>query len=270
VTLSRPDGRRVSIEGFYRGGSTWQFRFAPWLLGRWTWTARLGDGVHSAEHRGSFLVVPGSSPGFVQRSPFNRYRWTFSDGRPYDPIGLQDCTVAVYTSNPLTGFGFDGIDGLPRWTSLEPYLTAYASAGFNLYRWGPNNCSFGLADRIDPSGNVYSQSGGVYADRLMSALRRHGFRVEFVLFGLKGPAFPEINLPEVGTRPARADRMVVRVDAPQVAGDRRVPRVRNAGLVHQLPEVDPRAVPVDDVADISLDGRHLGRIAGAVRERRAP
>ena len=71
----------------------------------------------------------------MELSPFNRFRWTFSNGRPYAPIGLQDCTVTVYTDNPLTGFGFDGGQGTPpRWTSLEPYLTTYAAAGFDLFR----------------------------------------------------------------------------------------------------------------------------------------
>lgn len=189
VTLAGPDGRVVSIGGFYAGGSTWKFRFAPDTLGRWSWRAHLSDRAHAVTHRGSFVAVSGGH-GFVRRSPYNPYRWTFSDGRPFDPIGLQDCTVPVYTGNPLTGFGFDGGLGTPpRWTSLEPYLTTYAAAGFELFRWGPDNCSFGLADRIDPSGNVYSQQGGVYADELIAALRRHGFRVEFVLFGPQ-PPFP--------------------------------------------------------------------------------
>jgi len=48
-----------------------------------------------------------------------------------------DCTVAIYTVNPLTGLAFDGgQDTPPRWTSLEPYLTTFAAAGFTLFRWG--------------------------------------------------------------------------------------------------------------------------------------
>lgn len=188
--LRAPDGHAVEIGGFYAGGSTWKFRFAPTVLGRWTWSARIADTTHAVTRRGSFTVVPGGSPGFVRESPDNRFRWTFTNGQPYDPIGLQDCTVAVYTDNPLTGLGFDGGQGVPpRWTSLEPYLNTFAAAGFNLFRWGPNNCSFGLYDRIGPGGNVYSQQGGVYADQLVAALRRHGFRVEFVLFGRR-PPFP--------------------------------------------------------------------------------
>ena len=190
VRLRAPDGRTVEIAGFYAGGSIWKFRFAPTEPGRWSWTARIADPAHAVTYRGSFTAVRGSYPGFVQRSPYNRFRWTFANGRPFDPIGLQDCTVAVYTDDPLTGLGFDGgAETPPRWTSIEPYLTTFAAAGFDLFRWGPNNCSFGLYDRIGPGGNVYSQRGGAYADRLLAALRRHGFRVEFVLFGSR-PPFP--------------------------------------------------------------------------------
>jgi Domain of unknown function (DUF5060) len=190
VQMRAPDGRTVGIGGFYAGGGAWKFRLAPTELGRWSWTARIADRAHAATHRGTFQVVPGPSPGFVRQSPYNRYRWTFTNGRPFDAIGLQDCTVAIYTDNPLTGFGFDGGQGTPpRWTSLEPYLTTFAAAGFDLFRWGPNNCSFALYDRIAPAGNVYSQQGGAYADQLLRSLRRHGFRVEFVLFG-GNPPFP--------------------------------------------------------------------------------
>lgn len=190
VTLTGPGGGTVSVGGFYVGGSTWMFRFAPPTLSTWHWSARITDGTHGVTRLGSFLAVDGGLPGFVRRSPHNRFRWAFSDGEPYEPIGLQDCTITVYTDNPLTGFGFDGGQGTPpSWTSLDPYLQAYAAAGFNLFRWGPDNCSFRLYDRITPGGNVYSQEGGAYADQLVAALRRHGFRVEFVLFGFE-PSFP--------------------------------------------------------------------------------
>ena len=190
VHLHAPSGRTLVIDGFYAGGSTWTFRFAPTEVGRWVWTARIADRLHAVTHRGSFTVVLGRSPGFVRQSPFDRYRWTFTNGQPFNAVGIQDCTVKVYTDNPLTGFGFDGGQAPPpRWTSLEPYLTTFAAAGFNLFRWGPNNCSFGLYDRIAPGGNVYSGPGGAYADQLMASLRRHGFCVEFVLFGSR-PPFP--------------------------------------------------------------------------------
>jgi hypothetical protein len=196
VTLTGPAGRRVEIGGFDAGDGTWRFRFAPAALGTWRWQAHVTGGPHPVGRGGSFVAVRGSSPGFVRRSPYDRYRWTFTDGSSFSALGMEDCTVSVHTPNPLDDFGFDGGSGVPpRWAILEPYLDAYAAAGFDLFRWGPDNCSFPLYDRIDPSGNVYSVQNAVYADTLVSSLRRHGFRIEFVLFG-SHPPFPDATTPQ--------------------------------------------------------------------------
>jgi hypothetical protein len=250
VTLTAPDGRHVSIGGFYAGGTTWKFRFAPWRVGRWAWTARIADSAHAVTHRGNFVVVPGASPGFVVRSPFNRFRWAFSNGKPYHPIGLQDCTVAVYTDNPLTGLGFDGGHGTPpRWTSLEPYLTTFAAAGFNLFRWGPNNCSFGLYDRIDSAGNVYSRQGGDYTDRLVTLLHRHAFRIELVLFGRKLPfasGFESAAQFAAVERYVRymVDRFGASVDFWELTNEATVPSGWITSVARYLRSVDPYRRPI--------------------------
>ena len=250
ATLRAPDGRRVAIGGFYAGGTTWKLRFAPSQLGRWSWTARIADRAHGVTQRGSFQVVRGPSSGFVERSPFDRFRWTFSNGRPYDPIGLQDCTVTVYTDNPLTGLGFDGGPGTPlRWTSLEPYLATFAAAGFDLFRWGPDNCSFGLFDRIDPSGNVYSLQGGTYADQLATALRRHGFRIEFVLFGSRVPfasGFQDAAQLAAVERYMRyvVDRFGAYVDFWELTNEVREPTAWITSVARYLRSVDPYHHPI--------------------------
>ncbi len=249
VSLTGPAGRKVAIGGFYSGGGTWTFRFAPDSVGTWRWTARVADGSHAAVRSGSFRVVAGSSPGFVRRNPANPYRWTFSDGESYDPIGLQDCTVTVYTDDPLTGFGFDGGQGTPaRWTSLEPYVTTFAATGLNLFRWGPSNCSFGLYDRIDPSGNVYSLRGGAEADRLVASLRRHGFRVEFVLFGRMTPFTTDTTGPELAALERYVKYVVERygaaVDFWELLNETTASDAWYAGITAYLRRIDPYRHPV--------------------------
>src|SRR5690348_2015777 len=64
VDVTGPDGRTTEIGGFYAGSNTWTFRFAPWQLGRWSWTAHLRDRSHAVTHHGNFVVVPGGH-GFV-------------------------------------------------------------------------------------------------------------------------------------------------------------------------------------------------------------
>jgi hypothetical protein len=90
-----------------------------------------------------------------------------------------------------------GLDGGPRpthtgggtTTSLGNYLTAYQQAGFNLFRWSVDNCSFKLWNVISPSGNRYLETEGKWGDQLLTSLRQHSFRVHLGVFGF-APAFP--------------------------------------------------------------------------------
>jgi hypothetical protein len=198
VTLRSPAGRPYKVGGFYAAANTWKFRFAPPQAGRWSWTARIVDGARTGVFKGSFVVTRGTSSGFVRRSPFNRFRWAFPNGAPYYPIGLNDCTVPDENDDPLAKWGLDGGFRAPgqhigRIVGIDTYMKAYSSAGFDLFRWGPDNCSFRLYDRISPEGNVYSLKGGGDADRLFATLRRYGFRIEMVLFGSSPPFTSEAD-----------------------------------------------------------------------------
>jgi hypothetical protein len=80
VRLTAPSGRTFAIGGFYAAPGRWEFRFAQPEAGKWTWTARIGDGTHASSQRGSFVALAEKSPGFVRRSPYNRFRWTLGSG----------------------------------------------------------------------------------------------------------------------------------------------------------------------------------------------
>lgn len=188
VKLLSPSRKPYRIGGFYSGRGIWKFRFAPAETGRWIWTGRVREGSRSRSYRGGFTVVRGSSPGFVRRSPFNSLRWTFDNRTPYYPIGLNECTKDLALAN----WGLDGdfrANGQEagQQVDMTTYLRTYGAAGFNLFRWGPDNCSYGLFDRIDPSGNALSRAGGAATDLLFQRLRRSGFRIEMVLFGSNPP-----------------------------------------------------------------------------------
>ncbi len=191
VHLLSPTRKAYAVGGFYEGRSNWKFRFAPSELGRWHWRARVRGGTLRGPSSGAFDVVRSASPGFVRISPYNPLRWTFANGTPYYPIGLNECTNVQNRRAELWGLdgGFRvGPEHSPgRLVDIDTYMRAYSSAGFNLFRWGPDNCSFALYERIDPAGNVYSESGMAAADRLFKTLRRYGFRIEMVLFGSSPP-----------------------------------------------------------------------------------
>jgi hypothetical protein len=252
VVLTGPGGRHVSIGGFYAGGSTWEFRFAPTTTGVWHWRWRVADRTHSAASSGSFQAVPGG-PGFVRVNPYNRFRWTFDDGAPFYPVGLQDCTVTLLSPNPLAKWGLDGgFTGgdyihLGRWVDMNTYLSTYSRAGFDLWRWGSNNCSFSLYTTISPAGNVYSVSGGRWADTLFSTLRRYGFRIELVLFGNE-PPFPNANAAEMAAieRYARyvADRYGAYADFWELMNEATVPDAWYTQVGSYLHRIDPYHHPI--------------------------
>jgi Domain of unknown function (DUF5060) len=191
VQLVSPSGKKFDVGGFYVSRNRWMFRFAPSELGVWHWNAAATGAAPPSRRTGRFDVVKSSSPGFVRPNRGNLGRWIFTNGSPYYAIGLNDCTGAEGKRAALWGLdgGFrQGPGHSPgRLVGSSSYMKAYSSAGFNLFRWGPDNCSFALYDKIDPAGNVYSQAGMAATDVLFQTLRRYGFRIEMVLFGSSPP-----------------------------------------------------------------------------------
>src|SRR5262249_62326430 len=116
-------------------------------------------------------------------------------------------------------------------------------------RWGPSNCSFGLYDRIDPAGNAYSRQGGAYADQLVASLRRHGFRVEFVLFGRRPPFPSGFATPAEAAAVERyvrygVDRHGASVDFWELATEATLPASWVATVARYLRSVDPYRHPI--------------------------
>jgi hypothetical protein len=193
VRLTSPSGRRHRTGGFYYGPNRWKARFSPSEIGRWSWRARIADGRRRATFRGAFRVVPAGGRGFVRKSRYNRFRWTFSDGSPYYPLGIGDCLLdASPSGSPLDNWGLDGGlrrhgDHRGRVVGMRTYMRAYARAKVNLFRWSVDNCSFRLHRTIGQGGNVYLQREGRWGDELVQGLRRHGFRVYMAIFGSNPP-----------------------------------------------------------------------------------
>lgn len=189
MRLTSPTGRTFQVGGFYHDANHWMARFVPSEVGHWSWRAQISDGSRTAPYQGTFRVTAGGGPGFVRASPYNRFRWTFTSGVPYYPVGIGECLLSLSrSSSPLGNWGLDGgfrpagthTNG--RLVGMDTYLRAYAQAGVNLFRWSVGNCSFPLYQTIDPGGNVYLQSGGILGDQLVQHLRRHGLRVYMTIF----------------------------------------------------------------------------------------
>jgi hypothetical protein len=180
TVFTAPNGVQHRIGGFYYGGDLWKVRFRPDEPGRWTYTyVMTGTGGFHMQGSGAFDAVPSELEGPVRRHPENLHRWVFANGRPYFPIGLQDCI------NPrrarLRNMVIDGETrpARPRQISPDEYFAIYGQAGFNLFRFSQRNCSHSLYDDLDH----YREDESLATDQLLATAREHGFRTVFGLFG---------------------------------------------------------------------------------------
>jgi hypothetical protein len=192
TVFTAPDGRQRAIKGFYYGGGVWKVRFRPDQEGSWTYAYKTtSDEGLRKEGTGEFQCTTSDADGPVRRNLENSHRWIFANGKPYFPIGIQDC-IGTSGSKPTV----DSIDGEGRGegrqVSQEDYFSIYGKAGFNLFRFSQKNCSYPLYDDLDN----YRETESLATDELLSLARDHGLRVMFGFFGNHLDAVP-------GSRPFR-------------------------------------------------------------------
>jgi hypothetical protein len=96
--FTSPSGNIVSVEGFYEGDGTWRLRFAPPEEGEWKYLLR-GEGMEIIR-RGSMIVGPAKSRGFIGIHRDNPYAFSYSDGTPFFPMG--DTCYGLFDDSPIT------------------------------------------------------------------------------------------------------------------------------------------------------------------------
>lgn len=178
-----PNGAQHSIKGFFYGGDLWKIRFRPDQTGNWSYSYTFSS-KNGFQKRGSgvFRSTPSRDDGPVRSNPQNQYRWVFASGKPYFPVGLEECVYIRH--DQLAGTGIDGEDrNHPgRGISWDDYFSLYGQSRFNLFRFSQKNCSYSLFDDLDH----YLVTQSILTDRLLSSAREHGFRVMFGFFGIHG------------------------------------------------------------------------------------
>jgi hypothetical protein len=175
-----PRGVSRHVKGFFYGSNLWKVRFRPDEPGSWTYSyAMTGKGRFSKRGTGVFACTPSDAEGPVVRNPENPHRWIFANGRPYFPLGLQDC-VGV-REGKLSEAAVDGGTRKEggRIITWDEYFSLYGQAGFNLLRFSQRNCSIPLFDDLDH----YREDESIATDELLSTAGKHGFRVMFGFFG---------------------------------------------------------------------------------------
>ena len=191
ATLKSPSGVAHRVLGFYYSKDLWKIRFRPDEIGAWTYSYTFaGAGGFRRQGSGTFLCLPSQADGPVRRNPDNRFRWIFADGKPFFPIGLQDC-IRMNGGGRTRDLVIDGEDRKHpgRRVSPDDYLLIYAQAGFNLLRFSQKNCSYSLMDDLDH----YRVAESLATDDLLSSAYRHGFRVMFGFFGFYGKQQSDIR-----------------------------------------------------------------------------
>jgi uncharacterized protein DUF5060 len=183
TTLTSPTGNEHRVKGFFYGKDLWRVRFRPDEAGPWTYsfTFTSTEGFRK-QGTGTFLCLPSDHDGPVQRNPVDRFRWVFASGKPFFPVGLQDCIHL--DGEGIKDLVVDGEDRKHpgRRVSPDAYFSLYGQAGFNLLRFSQKNCSYSLMDDL----GHYRVTESIATDDLLSSARKNGFRVMFGFFGFYG------------------------------------------------------------------------------------
>ncbi len=196
VTFTGPD--TITVSGFFYDQGIWKVRFAPPAAGSWTYQLTFKTPDTTFTDTGSFACNVSTTKGFLKKDPSDPFRLLFADGTLFNGIGLEDCELDFNNNgSPLNNFGFDGgfrtAGYQGSFANLETYMKAYGvqGAGFNLYRWTTDNCSFRLYQTIAAAGNTYDVNDGKFGDTLVRALRENKLRIWLTLFNT--PVFNDIT-----------------------------------------------------------------------------
>lgn len=191
-TFTDPDGKKITVNGFYHSKDLFMVRIAPDIAGIWKYSLAIESPVIPAQViNDSFLCVASGEQGFIRLHPDNPKRWIYSaTGNLYTAVGFGDCMgvqrVSILGDADLIDGGYRPTgfhEGIGWIMPYSQYLTAYGvAAGFNIYRYSDNNCAYSIIKNISPSGNDYDTLHSRWTDTLFYALRSHGFRIYMTIF----------------------------------------------------------------------------------------
>jgi len=189
----------------------WKARYAPSETGQWSFEYVFrNEAGEEAAGSGTFAVVEGRlrSRGWVRISRDNPYRFVFEDGSAYFPIGYQhgigdgNHDGSVLDSLAMDGpFRQDPTGARPKPPAGAMFMRGpsmgvqnadvkfgrYSRAGFNMWRFSPNNAGMkvlytGPASRESGLDSVnYKEAQMV--DELLQMTQKYGLRNFYGIFG---------------------------------------------------------------------------------------
>jgi outer membrane protein assembly factor BamB len=182
----------MNVAGFYYDKNTWKIRFTPPESGQWLWEITLSAYSNVTNTKtNNFVVTPSNHDGFIMLNSHNENRLELPGGKLFHPLGIQTC---INDSGDDDGFYLNSLFIDTKTVDLDSYLKTYGKngAGFNMFRWGAENCTFRLwyfnADPRAPQ--RFLDREGIWADMLMKKLKENGFHIWFSIFNT-GPVSTE-------------------------------------------------------------------------------
>jgi len=255
----------------------WKARYAPGEVGDWKYeyTVRDSRGGKSSGN-GTFKVVKGRvhQKGWVRINPGNPHRLTFEGGTPYYPVGFQD---GIFDPNQ-NGSAMDALSSegpfrldpegrrpkpplgalFARGPSMNPqnadvHLGRHARAGFNLWRFSPNNFSLKLfAPPEDPDGSSLDHvrwEQAIVIDDMLETLRKYGIRVFYGIFGYHQVFNDHVENKEGMEKVKRlikysVDRWGAYVDFWEFLNEQKASEAWYASMIPYLESIDPYGKPI--------------------------
>jgi hypothetical protein len=151
ATFTGPNGKSMTMPGFWDGGNTWRIRFAPPTAGLWQYTTTSTDATNTGldGHHGTILASRYSGNlaiyqhGFLKPSSNNRYM-TYADGTPFFWLGDNQ-------QSSLSGQSRLNESNDPRFSSeFKGIVDTRAKQGFNV-TWNETFANSGAANEGGPA-----------------------------------------------------------------------------------------------------------------------
>lgn len=287
--------KRTRAEWPCKPADLWKARYAPAEAGEWTYRYEFRDvGGGKASGSGSFRVVTGraAQKGWIRVHPDNPFRLVFEDGSPFFPIGFQDGVFDPnHNGSAMDTFSNEGPFRLdpqaqrpepppgalfargPSWNpqNADVHLGRHARAGFNLWRFSPNNFSlkvFAPPDNPDASSLDHVRwEQALVVDDMLRTMRKHDLRVFYGIFG-----YHKVFNDDAGNEKGMAkvkrlvkysvDRWGAYVDFWEFLNEQKASDEWYAVMIPYLKSVDPYGKPVatswerPDIHGIDVNAPH--------------
>ena len=139
--LRSPDGKRMTLPGYWDGNGTWRIRFAPTRVGTWSWRTRSNDPeLHAQEGEIECIAEEESRGGYFTADSSSAYRRHFivSDRAHFLPVMIADAVhynkwehLKILPAVLLIALEIQTEQEPPTYVAFQKRVDALAEAGFN-------------------------------------------------------------------------------------------------------------------------------------------